>query len=55
MVKLQHVMPRLNDNFLQNLCGLAKTKVTLVHKKGFNSLVILVAWRMWKHRNACVF
>lgn len=24
-------------------------------EKGFNSLVILVAWRFWKHRNACVF
>ncbi|KAF8756308.1 hypothetical protein HU200_011130 [Digitaria exilis] len=25
------------------------------HKKGFNSLVILGAWILWKHRNACVF
>ncbi|WVZ53086.1 hypothetical protein U9M48_004072 [Paspalum notatum var. saurae] len=24
-------------------------------KKGFNSLVILVAWMLWRHRNACVF
>ncbi|WVZ74877.1 hypothetical protein U9M48_022996 [Paspalum notatum var. saurae] len=24
-------------------------------KKGFNSLVILVAWMLWKHRNACMF
>jgi hypothetical protein len=24
-------------------------------EKGFNSLVILVAWWFWKHRNACVF
>ncbi|WVZ96322.1 hypothetical protein U9M48_041977 [Paspalum notatum var. saurae] len=24
-------------------------------KRGFNSLVILVAWMLWKHRNACVF
>jgi hypothetical protein len=23
--------------------------------KGFNSLVILVAWTIWKHRNECVF
>ncbi|KAL5678601.1 hypothetical protein ACJX0J_014732, partial [Zea mays] len=22
-------------------------------KKGFNSIVILVAWQIWKHRNAC--
>jgi hypothetical protein len=24
-------------------------------KKGLNSLIILVAWELWKHRNACVF
>jgi hypothetical protein len=23
--------------------------------KGFNSAVILIAWWLWKHRNACVF
>ena len=25
------------------------------HKKEFNSLIILGAWILWKHRNACVF
>ena len=24
-------------------------------RKGLNSLIILVAWEVWKHRNACVF
>lgn len=24
-------------------------------RKGINSLVILVAWGLWKHRNRCVF
>jgi len=24
-------------------------------QKGFNSLVILVAWETWKHRNSCIF
>jgi hypothetical protein len=24
-------------------------------KRGFNSLVILGAWILWKHRNRCVF
>lgn len=24
-------------------------------KKGLNSLIILVAWEIWKHRNDCVF
>jgi hypothetical protein len=23
--------------------------------KGLNSLIILVAWEIWKHRNTCVF
>jgi len=25
------------------------------NRKGFNSLVILGAWILWKHRNSCVF
>ena len=25
------------------------------HRKGANSLIILIAWLLWKHRNACVF
>ncbi|KAG2565174.1 hypothetical protein PVAP13_7NG025168 [Panicum virgatum] len=25
------------------------------HRKGLNSLIILVTWEIWKHRNACVF
>jgi hypothetical protein len=24
-------------------------------RKGLNSLIILVAWKIWKNRNACVF
>jgi hypothetical protein len=24
-------------------------------RKGFNSLVVLGAWVIWKHRNECVF
>lgn len=24
-------------------------------KKGMNSLIILVAWEIWEHRNDCVF
>jgi hypothetical protein len=26
-----------------------------IPRKGFNMMVILVAWWLWKHRNACVF
>lgn len=24
-------------------------------RKGLNSLIILVSWEVWKHRNSCVF
>jgi hypothetical protein len=30
-------------------------KVKKEYKKGVNSLIILGAWMIWKHRNACVF
>jgi hypothetical protein len=30
-------------------------KVKREYKKGVNSLIILGAWIIWKHRNACVF
>jgi hypothetical protein len=33
----------------------AESRVPKLQKKGFNSIVILVAWWLWKHRNACVF
>jgi hypothetical protein len=32
----------------------AESRVPKLQKKGFNSIVILVAWWLWKHRNACV-
>jgi len=33
--------------------GALKT-VNKQHKKGPNSLIILVAWELWKHHNGCV-
>jgi len=33
----------------------AERKLQKQHRKGFNSLCILGAWILWKHRNACVF
>jgi hypothetical protein len=32
----------------------AEGLVPVLHRNGFNTLVILVAWWIWKHRNACV-
>ena len=34
---------------------MAEGLVPSLHRKGFNTLVILVAWWIWKHINACVF
>jgi len=33
----------------------AERRLPKQHRKGFNSLCILGAWILWKHRNACVF
>jgi len=30
-------------------------KIPKQHKKGFNYLIILGAWILWKHWNTCVF
>ena len=33
----------------------AERKIQKQHRKGFNSLCILGAWILWKHRNSCAF
>jgi len=33
----------------------AERRIQKQHRKGFNSLCILGAWILWKHRNSCVF
>ena len=33
----------------------AERRLPKQHRKGFNSLCILGAWILWKHRNTCVF
>ena len=33
----------------------ASTRVADQAKKGLNSVVILVVWSLWNHRNRCVF
>jgi len=56
-------MPNILQNMQQFMkCGTSYNYLKLfigtlnkVHRKGFNSLCILGAWTLWKHRNACVF
>ena len=55
LVGLQQLTPSQDDLVFQEWWRLALTRVLEQQQKGFNSLVILVAWWLWKHRNACVF
>jgi hypothetical protein len=41
--------------FGYHIARVVEQKVLNHHKKGFNSLVALVAWWIWTHRNAYVF
>jgi hypothetical protein len=53
---LQHLTPTSNATMFQDCWGEAERNVTKQKKKkGFNSIVSLVAWKIWKHRNVCVF
>jgi hypothetical protein len=46
----QHGCTRFSNWWCQSI-----KKVEKSLRKGLNSLIILVAWEIWKHRNACVF
>jgi hypothetical protein len=54
-VGLQHLAPGLDDLVFQEWWSGAECQVPKTQRKGFNSMVILVAWWLWRHRNACVF
>lgn len=47
--------PTVDDNCFEDWWWICSTKVANHLKKGFNSLVIMGAWSIWKHRNKCVF
>jgi hypothetical protein len=52
---LTEAVPSQNDTSFSEWWRIAMKKVKKEHKKGVNSLIILGAWTIWKHRNACVF
>jgi hypothetical protein len=54
-VGLQHLSPSRDEKSFQDWWKSAKRRVALVVKKGFNSLIALGVWWIWKHRNNCVF
>jgi len=55
MIGWQQLTPDQNAIVFQDWWGEAESRVDKQQRKGFNSLVILVAWWLWKHRNECVF
>jgi hypothetical protein len=54
-VGLHRLTPGLATTTFQDWWKEAECQVPKNQKRGFNSLVILVAWWLWKHRNECVF
>jgi hypothetical protein len=47
--------PQLTDSSFDLLWENSSNAAAGLTKKGFNSLVILGAWTLWKHCNRCVF
>jgi hypothetical protein len=55
MVDLQALAPDPDSSSFQDWWSVAELRVPPHKQKGFNSIVILVAWWIWKHRKACFF
>jgi hypothetical protein len=47
--------PQLHDELFEDWWRMESLRVPGQLKKGFNSLVVLGTWVIWKHRNSCVF
>jgi hypothetical protein len=54
-IGLSSVGPKRRDSVFAEWWRKASTKIPKSKRKGFNSMVILVAWSIWKQRNRCVF
>jgi hypothetical protein len=52
---LQHLCPFPGEDNFQVWWQQAEQNVPKQRRKVFNSVVCLVAWWLWKHRNCCVF
>jgi hypothetical protein len=55
LIGLQQVSPERDAAHFQDWWSKFELAVPKLQRKGFNSIVLLVAWRLWKHRNTCVF
>jgi len=54
-LNLAHLMPSRTISSFAEWWRRSWKKIPKQLKKGFNSMCILGAWTLWKHRNACVF
>jgi hypothetical protein len=54
-VQLQDLTPQLDSNSFLKWWGRLSNHATGPVMKGLNSIIILGAWTIWKHRNRCVF
>ncbi|GJN12749.1 hypothetical protein PR202_ga31056 [Eleusine coracana subsp. coracana] len=52
---LQQLAPGSNESDFASWWKKASNRVAKQHRKGLNTLIILGAWTIWKHRNAVVF
>ena len=52
---LQALAPQAVDLSFEDWWTNASNRVTRQVQKGLNSIIILGAWSIWKHRNSCVF
>ena len=52
---LQVLAPQLEDPSFEDWWLKVNNKVSVQVQKGLNSIIILVAWSLWNHRNRCVF
>jgi len=55
ILNLADCVPHHNELSFADWWRKTINRVNKEHRKGVNSLIILGAWIIWKHRNACVF
>jgi hypothetical protein len=53
-VRLQHLVP-LDDSCLSERWQNTRTAILKPFKRSFDSLVLLVSWKVWKERNQRTF
>jgi len=54
-LNLQQLVPNRREHSFATWWRKITKRVDKQQRKGVNSLIILGAWTLWKHRNACVF